>query len=191
MKPSIASHLDFKKIHCLGAAGLAAIMLLSYLLGYRPLLIRYEEAKQHNTSLVDWQRKANELNRSQSVLENDLQRLQAALESSPLTLHKVSHRNERLALLTELALANDLVVDGVQTGEIIQADQYDKVPIQLSGQGGYPDCGRFLHRLTSEFPDMGVDSFELTGRSGLKHTSLAFTFKMTWYAAPSRVSLAE
>lgn len=191
MKPSFASHLDLKKIHGLGASGLAVITILSYLLGYRPLLNRYEEMKQLQTSLVAQQAKADDLRQSQGVLESELRRFQAALESSPLTLHKVSHQNERLALFTDLASANHLVVDGVQTGEIMVADYYDKVPIQLTGQGSYPDCGQFLHRLTSEFPDMGVDSFVLKGRPGPKPTPGTFTFKMTWYAAPSRVTQAE
>ena len=51
--------------------------------------------------------------------------------------------------------------------------------------------GQFLHRLSSEFPDMGVDSFVLKVRPGPKPTPGTFTFKMTWYAAPSRVTQAE
>ena len=191
MSRSSVHQLEAGKIHACGVGGLALVTLLAILMGVRPLFSRHSEMKLARTELAAEQTRSRELQHMETSLTSSLNRMRAELDANPLKLRKASLRNERLALLTELAADFGLSVDGIQTSEIETDNHYDKVPIVLTGMGRAPDCGRFLHALNEEFPDMGVASFDLKGHPGPKPADVGFTFDMIWYAAPSRLSLAD
>lgn len=172
------------KIHAAGGGAMVVLTLLAYLVGLRPLLISHGLSITLRSNLQDQEFKAAQLSRTCSSMEGSLLRIRRELEESPLKLQGSEYRNERLALLTELAAMNGLDVDVVQTTEVKHDEYFDMVPIQLRGTGRYPDCAAFLHHLNEKFPDTGVKSFTLTGRPGFKSTNSHFRFEMIWYASP-------
>ena len=191
MTPSKRGPVESGKYHACGAGGMVALSLLGYFAGLRPLLQQHDHSTNQRRMLVAETARAEDLQKQERALDRSLVRTRQALADSPLTLQIASFRNERLALLTDLAAAHGLTVDGIQSGDVERDEHFDRVPIVLSGKGSFPNCGRFLHRLNRTFPDMGVKSFHVNGQPGRKPRDVTFSYDMIWYAAPTSVTLAD
>jgi len=176
------------QVHAGGAAALAAITLLAYAMGMRPLLARWSAAASLRVAVDSRQQIAADVERKEAGLRDELNKVRTALDASSLTLQTAAFRNERLARLTELAADHDLSVNGVLTTDVVRDERYDMVPIRVEGTGSFPDFVRFLHDLNGRFRDTGVKAFELRGNPGRHSTEAFFRFEMVWYAAPSLAS---
>lgn len=185
MKHHRFSQLEAWKLHAGGGVALAALSFMTYFFGVRPVLISEAEQRREQQAMQSMERELSNLKQQEQAHRRELRVFQEALESESLTLQKASFRNERLARLTELAEQNALIVDGIQTRDLQHREQYDLVPVQIEGMGGFAQCARFLHELSEQFQDTGIDSFELRGNPGSPSDEAFFVFEMTWYAAPS------
>jgi Tfp pilus assembly protein PilO len=176
------------QVHAGGVCVLAAMSLIAFMAGVRPLLARWSAAAALKVAVDSRQQIAGDVERQEAALRDDLNRVRMALDASSLTLQTAAFRNERLARLTELAADHDLSVNGVLTTDVVRDERYDMVPIRIEGMGSFPDCVRFLHDLNGRFRDTGVRAFELRGSPGRHATDAFFRFEMVWYAAPSLAS---
>ncbi|MCZ6836442.1 MAG: hypothetical protein O7G85_11765 [Planctomycetota bacterium] len=190
MKRHWLSQVDAWKLHAGGGGALALLTLMAYLFGLQPILVLEVNTQEDIQAMAILAHDLDHLQTQAKMHRDELKKNRGELASGTLTLRKASYRNERLALLTELALEYDLTVDGFQTRALQRHQHYDLVPVQLEGVGGFTQCARFLHELSVQFPDTGVDRFELRGNPGSQSTEAFFTFEMTWYAAPE-VALAD
>ena len=170
--------------HACGLGAVAVLTLLAYMVGLRPLFVSYGEVLVQKSTLLNQQNRITQLKNSRKLVSSVLAGVVQELEASQLTLQTSDFRNEHLAQLTNLAEVNGLNVDGLQTTDVIHNVHYDRVPIQMTGFGSYPDCAAFLHQLNSDYPDTGVKSFELKGKPGPKPSDSFFRFNMVWYASP-------
>lgn len=126
--------------------------------------------------------------RNQSVLalQQAVKRLDAAhqeLDASPLRLEPVSQVNHRLVRITELAADTGLGLDQMTPGAQTPSEDAVVVELRLTGRGDFPESLLFLARLHSDFADMAVTGFRLSGNSGAPGARGTFAFDLAWYAA--------
>ena len=181
-KPAILASAN--QIDALGVIGMVAISALVYGLGINPLLERHALASRQQQEMTGIREKANE---SQKIL-TDLQKQSTAaaqqLEASPLRLQPVTQLNQRLALVTDLAMQGGATLDDLQPGKSSAGSRYDALPIHVAGTGSFPAFTALMHRLHTEFPDTGVSTFEMSGTPQEDPAKAKFSVELLWYTEP-------
>lgn len=180
------------EIHGVGAAVLLGLSAAFYAAVVAPEINARAAAREQRTQLEQRMKRDGTLASALDHAENELARVVAALDASPLDLKRADQVNQRLAALIEAANRRGVRVDGVQPGAPVERDRFVKVPIRLAGDGSFRACTLFLHELHAGFPDTGVESIELTGNPASSESGATFVFNLVWYAAPGgAVSLAK
>lgn len=191
MTRSQRSHATCWPVHAIGVAVTLALTGAGYLFAVQPLMqTQHEVAKQHHI-LAESRSKTAQANELIKQLRSELTQLRDAAGASTLTLLPSHHSNQRLAALNELAASHGLAVETVRTGTIESGERFELVPIHLAGQGSYQACTSFLHALQKQYPDTGVTTLDLSDNPGDPTAVTAFTFDLTWYAAPTLSSAAK
>lgn len=181
-KPGIQASAH--QIDAVGVIGMVAISALVYGLGINPLLERHALSIHQQQEMTRIREKANE---SQKIL-TDLQKQSTAaarqLEASPLRLQPVTLLNQRLALVTDLAMQGGATLDDLQPGKSSAGSRFDALPIHVAGTGSFPAFTALMHRLHMEFPDTGVSTFEMSGTPQEDPTKAKFSVELLWYTEP-------
>jgi hypothetical protein len=199
------------KLDAAGVAFLAAVTLGAYLLQIQPAIRHHEHARLQAIELASARAKARELERTVQLTRDQLAAAQRAASQASLALQPPSAMNQRLAQLTELAGANRLAIDALESGALAHAggipataggQRHALVPIRVSGRGDYRSFQIFLHRLRQNMPDLAVVSFDLTA-TGLRaeagpdgstsdapgadrnfNTSASYVMDLLWFTQP-------
>lgn len=166
-------------------AGLGVVLLAAaavHWLGLRPLAAARAEAGELRAALASQQQV---LDTTQDLLQRgrgQVEQLSRQLEQAPLQLDDVSHLNQRLAALTELARDGQLLIHQMQPGEAIAGTDYEIVTIRLAGEATYQTFTRFIDRLHREMPDIEVRSLDIRGGAARANGAAAFRLECLWYA---------
>ena len=86
-----------------------------------------------------------------------------------------------MAQIVDVAAAQNLVIDESWSREAESGEQFQTIPINVSGTGSYSDCAAFLHEVHDRLHDVRVTTFELSGNPS---SPGQFQFDLVWYAAP-------
>jgi Tfp pilus assembly protein PilO len=179
---------DFtQKLRVIDGAGLAALVLLSammFFVGVRPMLQQQAAYRDRMNQLLSERQRASDLTGSLNEMRHQLMTTEQAIASYPLRLEPLSHLNQRLSQITELASASGLEVTQLEPREGVAGAHYITVPIRVVGQGSFQTSTRFLHRLYEQLPDTAVAAVDLSGRPGASAMPATFAFDLLWYAAP-------
>jgi Tfp pilus assembly protein PilO len=167
-----------------GVAICGAVTIGLYLTGMGPLFRRHAAVASLEEELLRRNRESRGLAVSLGELRERDAEVQKALSASPLRLQTVSYTNRQLAEIAELAAQCGMKVNEIRPRSVLSGERYEVVPMHLSGEGSYPTCVRFLHRLRREFPDTAVVSLDLSCNP-TDPTSASFKFSLEWYAAPT------
>ena len=169
------------------AAGLAVVFgltAIAYFGQISPTLSRHEQAQAQVTQLASEQANSKELERSLLTLKDRLDVIRQAEDGTRLRLEPMGTLNQRLSQITDLAAANGLQVDAIESGAISNLERYSTVAIRISGRGTYRDCGSLLRQLRSATPDVGVISMQMTSAAVTADTTATFLFELLWYTQP-------
>ena len=187
MKVKPPTSLRFPKFSKIDAGGVgicvAGLLLLCFA-GIRPNLHLKEAAAVQITQMQAQQEKVSELQEQAAELTRELDDTRKALDDTVLHLIPASRVNRRISEMTDLATDSKLRIDGIEPGQAAKGPLCDTVPLLLSGRGRFPDCVAFLHRINKNFPDISVESLELTGNPANLSSTVEFRIHLLWYASP-------
>ena len=122
------------KLLKMDAAGLAIVVglaLVAYFGQIAPHISRFEQAKADSLELAQQQSKRRELERSLRSTADQLDAVVRAVAKAELKLEPVTELNRTLARLTELASANNLLVDSIESGATTQFDRFAATSIRI------------------------------------------------------------
>ncbi|MFN0132182.1 MAG: hypothetical protein ACKVW3_06580 [Phycisphaerales bacterium] len=163
-------------VACVGVSG------AWYALGVRPLA----SAQAARTGVVDEiqarQERAEKVARTARTVGAQAEAAQKPGGGQTMLL-PVEQMNRRVAELNEAAASGSLRLDALKPGAPWTGARHTSVPIVLSGSGSYAAAAAFLHRLRTEFADVGVTGFDLRANTTDPSAS-QFVFNLVWYAAP-------
>ena len=184
MKQTQSGNFRPWRIYLCGAIVSAALSVGTYALGVRPAIHRRAEQVVRHAELKARKQKAAALAGELHATRSQLTAVNDALRSRSLRLQPASRVIDRIAELTKLTEGSGLTIDEMRPGAVVDGRDYKTVAILVAGNGTYPACATFLHRLREKFPDMAVRSFQTTNNSTSPETPAAtYQFDLTWHAA--------
>lgn len=183
----------FKALLPIDAAGLgvaAAIAGLIYFAWIGPAL---RESRESRVAAAELSARLDEVTRLKGELAQAEARAREArqrVEQAPRILHPLSAMNARLSELTNLAVECSLVVESLAPGEPARQERLIRVPLRVSGRGGYADCVRFLEHVHEQFPDVDVEGIRLVSvrEDG---ADASFALDCAWLAAHEVAPVAK
>jgi hypothetical protein len=99
----------------------------------------------------------------------------------PIRLETMPSLNDRISGVVDLARECGLTVRSTEPGKLEQASLHGVVGLRLEGKGGYRACVDFLHRLNTDFSDMGVRSISLISQPRSPYEDPFFNFHLLWF----------
>ena len=179
------------KLHHVDLAGVgvcAMLVLLSYFVGLRSLVLRQESLAEKEVRLGAQRRSAAKLVGNVAFLTSRLAGVKQALVENAIQLESADRVNHRIARVADVAAGCGLKIDGIQPEGPISGPRYRIVPIRLVGSGGFQTCAMLLRRFRQVFPDMAIVSFELSGNPQRPSTPAKFRTDLCWYTAAGNLS---
>jgi Tfp pilus assembly protein PilO len=171
--------------HAIGSALIAAISLAAFLVVVGPAQRMGSQRAAMERELDEQQRRAEELDRTRTMLTDELDHIGQQLAASDIQLQSSRYLNARIAHIIDHAAKGEVAIHETRPGTVRDHGRYQAVPILLAGRGSYSDCAAFLHQLHTSLPDTGVVEFELTGQPGDTRAAASFRFNLVWYAGPT------
>ncbi len=172
------------RVYLAGATVCAAMSCGVYVFGVRPAARKHHDFYARKQQVLDRRRQASHLAGQLNATRLQLSAVNDALVRHTLRLEPSHTLNHRLSRLNELAEASGLTIDEMRSGQAEDGGDYQTLPILIAGNGTYPACAKFLHKLRTTFPDMAVRSFETNNNSSSPDTPAAtFQFDLGWHAA--------
>lgn len=170
------------QVHAAGVALVAMILALVVLIGVLPLVGAHareralREKYQEQWSMLALDRA------SESSLSASLAEAKSELSEVQISLRGAGQINARIGDLAELARRTGLTLTEVKPGAGHDRTGYVAIPILVGGRGGFIETVGFVRSLAESFPDMGIDSFHLTGDLSGADGGPRFELDLTWYA---------
>jgi Tfp pilus assembly protein PilO len=190
VKLDILRKWKYPRIDILAVAGMILVAVTCYLLWIQPVLCRNAQEAALNSQIERQEARAARIADRTQEFRTSLAKTQAALKTSSVQLEPAGSVNARIRKLTDLAGRFELKVDEVQPSEPSYRHEYGLVPIRLGGVGNYPSWALFLHELARTCPDISVDSFDLSAKTGAPASVAQFRLNLMWYVSPAP-SLAQ
>ena len=172
-------HVEIMGVGLLGLLSFAAFLIV-----VRPISHAAMAREAAQSELADQHTLAAQIKDVRKQLEQELALVQQVREASWVQLEPVKLLNARMAQIVDLAAAQNLVIDESWSREAESGEQFQRIPINVSGTGSYSDCAAFLHGLHERLHDVRVTAFELSGNPS---SPAQFEFDLVWYAAPITV----
>ena len=166
-----------------GAAVCALLVLLGYLIGIRPLVVRRKEMAAQEAALDDRYRDAAKLAGTVTALKKRLAGVKKELAESPVKLQPANRINERIARVADLAADCGMKIDEIQPDKSFSTPRFQTVPIRVVGSGNFKACVKLLRTFRDAFPDTAISSFELKGNPRQPAAPARFQVELLWYAA--------
>jgi len=175
----------FWKARIVGILACVALTGLTFVVAWRPVVHRNDEARQLKAQVVELSAQAEAADSMRLDLVQQLLGAEAALKASHITLQTSDQLNARLSSILEATSRAELSVNELVFGDVAEGEHFTSVPLKLTGLGTYPECGRFLHEIAGVMPDVRVHTFKLSRGSESGDMACHFSFDLLWYAAPS------
>ncbi len=172
-------HVEIMGVGLLGLLSLAAFFIV-----VRPISHAAMARDATQSELTDQRTLAAQIEDVRKQLKQEVARVQQAGEASWVHLEPVKLLNARMAQIVDVAVAQNLVIDESWSRETESGEQFQMIPINVSGTGSYSDCAAFLHELHERLHDVRVTAFDLSGNPS---SPAQFQFDLVWYAAPITV----
>jgi Tfp pilus assembly protein PilO len=180
----MSSRFNAWHVHAAGIAIAVGLSGAGYWLQIGPALARHEQAAAHAADLAAEQSRSRELERTLLGAKEKLIFTEREVAGAEVKLEPPSQLNSRLARLTELAAANGLRVDSVESGQTVHSPRYSTIAVRLTGQGGYRSCAALLKQMHREMRDVAVVALEMGSGGVNSDTTVTFAFDLLWYTRP-------
>lgn len=178
-----------KSLTMIDAGALALCLLLSagmYVMAVQPVLDEHAAKREQEVELSERDAKASALGTKLGDFRRILEDTERQVASRSLKLESLSHLNQRLSDLTQMADACDLYLDQMEPGDKVPSTHYVSVPILVTGRGSYAATTQFLTRVHERWPDLAVSSLDLAGNPRQPENAPKFTLQLLWFAAPGK-----
>jgi hypothetical protein len=172
-------------VDTLGGLVFLGLTIAAYLLGAAPLLDRHDAVRRQLAELAAGRIKSREASAALAVVQRELAAARRQITAIPLRLQPASQLNQRLALVTDLAMRSGATLDDLQPGRPIDGARYGVLPIRVAGTGSYPTFAALLSRLRTECPDSGINGFDVYGTPAQGAAPAKFSFELVWYTQPA------
>ena len=171
-------------IDAAGVGLLAGLSLAAYTWAYCPWTEHAAEASRAQHDLAAEREAARQAAERLGESRRLLMETQARLALEGTRLEPLDRLNGRLAAMADAAAAGGLEIEELAPGHVALTEHEARVPIRLSGRGGYGAVVAFLHRLRTAMPDVSATSVELTSNPHVPQTPARFRLALEWHAAP-------
>ncbi len=171
-------------VEIMGVGLFGLLSLAAFFLVIRPISHAAIARDATQAELADQRTLAMQIEDVRRQLKQEVVLVQQAREVSWVHLEPVKILNARMAQIVDVAAAQNLVIDESWSREAESGEQFQMIPINVSGTGSYSDCAAFLHELHEHLHDVRVTAFELSGNPS---SPAHFQFDLVWYAAPIAV----
>ena len=172
-------HVEIMGVGLFGLFSLAAFFIV-----VRPISHAAIARDAAQSELADQRTLAAQIEDVCKQLKREVGLVQQARETSWVHLEPVKLLNARMAQIINVAVAQNLVIDESRSRDVESGEQFQTIPINVSGTGNYSDCAAFLHELHERLHDVRVTAFELSDNPS---SPAQFQFDLVWYAAPIAV----
>lgn len=172
---------SLRQVDAAGAAALVAITALAYVLAIRPAIASRRERAQMTQRLESETLANRQVARNVNQLQSALHDEREGMAAYPIRLTTMSSMNERISQVVGLARECGLNVRSTEPGKLEPATIHGVVGLRLEGKGGYPACAEFLHRLNTDFSDMGVRSMSLISQAQSPYEDPLFNLQLLWF----------
>ena len=183
MKTGSLRKWKFIRLDLAGVAVMLAAAGLFYWLAIRPIFSLEQRRDAQYAVLVTQQKNASASADRAEDFRKKLAAVQATLSQCAIHLEPAGNVNARISRLTELASKQGLKVDEIRPTEASFGKNYGWVFIRLLGSGGYRSWSGFLHQLPKTFPDVAVETFQLTGKPE-EPGPVDFQVGLVWFVVP-------
>ncbi|MEE9131440.1 MAG: hypothetical protein V3T84_15595 [Phycisphaerales bacterium] len=167
-------------VEIMGVGLFGLLSLGAFLIVVRPISHAAIARDATQSELADQRTFAAQIEDVRKQLKQEVGFVQQAREASWVHLEPLRLLNSRMAQIVDLAAAQNLVIDQSWSRETESGEQFQMIPINVSGTGSYSDCAAFLHELHEHLHDVRVTAFELSGNPS---SPAHFQFDLVWYAA--------
>lgn len=168
------------RVDAVGLGVCAAMTLVVYLAGVRPLMLEQQQRAAKQAELIEASKQVAQMESAAGQQQARLVDMRRRLDGSRIHLEPASQLNHRLAGLNDLAAEAGLAVEQLQPQAMITNEHVQVIPIEVHGAGGYPACMTFLQLVHARFADMGVAGLDLTAAGEGR-----FRMSLMWYTAPA------
>ncbi len=172
-------HVEIMGVGLFGLLSLAAFFIV-----VRPISHAAMARDATESELADQRTLAAQIKQVRRQLTQEVALVQQARKASWVHLEPAKLLNARMAQIVDVAAAQNLVIDESWSREAESGEQFQTIPINVSGTGSYSDCAAFLHEVHERLHDVRVTAFELSGNPS---SPGQFQFDLVWYAAPITV----
>lgn len=174
-------HWSLRQVDAAGVAAILGITALSYVLALRPAVAarreRTEMAQRLEAETLANRTVAARVNEMQTTLREERE----GMAAYPIRLTTMPSMNDRISDVVDLARECGLQVRSTEPGQLERATIYGVVGVRLEGKGGYRACVQFLHRLNTDFSDMGVRSISLISQPQSPYSEPFFNLQLLWF----------
>ncbi len=171
-------------VEIMGVGLFGLLSLVAFFIVVRPISHAAMVRDATQSELADQRTLAAQIQDVRKQLKQEIELVQQAREASWVHLEPVKLLNARMAQIVDVAAAQNLVIDESWSREAESGEQFQMIPINVSGTGSYSDCAAFLHELHERLHDVRVTAFDLSGNPS---SPAQFQFDLVWYAAPIAV----
>ena len=173
-----------RTIDCVGIVVCVVCTAVVMFVGFKPVWDEQAVAARQTDLLEQQRAEVKRLATSLTTMREQFSDTERAVQANALRLEGVDRLNHRLSRITALATECGLVIEQVEPNASVPTTHYVRVPVRVSGEGGFHAVRSFLHELHGRLPDFAVSSFDLLGQPGQAHKEPQFRFLLDWYAAP-------
>ena len=172
-----------KTWHALGTACVIGFTAAIWFAGIQPLSASANQQTAEIKQRQQTQRQAIDLAKAVEQLRQAVQTHRAmAPEALPIRAYQ-NEQNQRINQLIQLTEAHGVNIESL-TPETAKAHRsYVQIPIEISGTAPYPAFVDLLGDLHQTFPDMRIDSFELTSNED-DETINQVKLTLVWFVLP-------
>jgi len=167
------------------AAGIVACALMGgavYLFGLGPLINAQTTRESLDFEVLSLSEQVEVQTAATQAYGEALELIESRLGVEPVELRDAEGLSSLLAAISLSTQTHHLVVDAL-TPRIVEHDEaFDRIPIELRGQGSYPDVARFIHELRVSDPTIAVRMLDL--RAGSGEQPAVFHLELVWFVQP-------
>jgi hypothetical protein len=175
-----------------GACGaLALIGLLVFWVGIRPIFDAEDKQRQLGGQLTESRHQLSARREEYSQVNMAIEATRERLKRSAVVLHTADGLAARQEEVSRAVVNAGIELEQLMVGTAVRGSLLDTIPLHLSGKGTFPQVVAIMHELRTEFPDMAITSFQMSGAGTVAGTSekseptVRFLLDIAWYTARS------
>lgn len=182
-RKDIAREARWWMVHSIGLALVCALTSAGYIFGVAPVINMENERLALGKLLEAAKQREQMLASNQAQVANQLEASTLEVGRASIELHTIEFQNQRLAEIAQIAEANNVRINKMVPGSLVEGEKHDVAPIELEAHGTYAAFSRFVGSIHSAFPDVGIETFAMQSLAKSTDGDAAISLTMVWHVA--------